>query len=334
MVEGPRIHEFLHEMRQAVVGDDENFVLIGETPGVTTDLALRFTDPAREELDMVFSFEHMNLDHGPNKFDLEPMQPGALIDCLARWQVDIGAGWCGIYLENHDQPRSVTRFGQESGPDAPQVGPATANRSAMALALANIPQRGTAFVYQGEEIGMINAGFTSIDQIRDVESLNYLNAGGSMASVDFMGRDNARTPMQWDATQGAGFTTGTPWIDVPERGRAINVAAEKVGPDEKWTDHAEASVFGFYRELLRLRRENPIIGTGDYQRIATDSPNLYAYQRTDATGRLIVVVNLSNENCTISRESLNYQELLLELGELSFDDTISIGPWSGFIAWA
>ncbi|MDR2564594.1 MAG: alpha-glucosidase [Bifidobacteriaceae bacterium] len=184
---GPRIHEFLRELRAAVApaGNPGGFALIGEMPGISAEQAVAYTDPERRELDMVFPFDHMDLDHGAGKFDVLELAPGALADRLADWQERLGrTGWVGLYLSNHDQPRPASRFGDGS--------PAAAK----ALGLAMHLQRGTAFCYQGEEIGMVNPGFTDVGELRDVESLRHLEAGGSLAGVAAMGRDNARLPMQ------------------------------------------------------------------------------------------------------------------------------------------
>ncbi len=205
---GPRIHEFLHELRHEVLaGRDGPFVIVGETPGATVEQARLFTDPARCELDMVFQFEHMGVDQGPDgKWDVQPLDVRALKETFRRWQNGLAdCGWNSLYWCNHDQPRPVSRFGD----DGPYW-----RESATALATVLHLQRGTPFVYQGEEIGMRNRTFASADDFTDIESVNHYRAatarGQSPAVVldalRRMSRDNARTPFQWDAGPGAGFT--------------------------------------------------------------------------------------------------------------------------------
>lgn len=241
---GPRIHEFLQEMhREVFAGRPERLLTVGEMPGVTVEEARLFTDPARAEVDMVFQFEHVGLDHGDGKFDVTPLNLLDLKASLGRWQDGLaGTGWNSLYWNNHDQPRVVSRFGDD--------GPAHRVRSATMLATVLHLHRGTPYVYQGEELGMTNALFTSIGDFRDIESLNhYAEAvdGGAdparvLAGLRAMGRDNARTPMQWDASPHAGFTSGTPWIPVNPNHTEVNAAAAYDDP---------ASVFHHYHAADR-----------------------------------------------------------------------------------
>ncbi len=213
---GPRIHEFLAEMRREVFGGRPGtFLTVGEMPGVTVEQARLYTDPERGEVDMVFQFEHVGLDQGGTKWDVRPLQLPALKASLARWQDGLAAtGWNSLYWNNHDQPRAVSRFGCEA--------PEHRVRSAQLLATVLHLHRGTPYVYQGEELGMTNAEFAGIGDFRDIESVNhYAHAVASgaepsavLAAMRAMSRDNARTPMQWDDGEQAGFTTGTPWIPV------------------------------------------------------------------------------------------------------------------------
>lgn len=285
---GPRVHEFLQEMhREVFAGREGELITVGETPGVTTDHAVLFTDPARAEVDMVFQFEHVDVDHGPaGKFDPQPLDLVRLKTIVHRWQEALAErGWNSLYWDNHDQPRVVSRFGDDRDHWA---------ESAKALAAVLHLQRGTPYVYQGEEIGMTNAGFTSIDQYRDVEALN---AYDELRALDMpedrildglaaMSRDNARTPVQWDASPHAGFTTGTPWLPATANHAWLNAAAQREDPD---------SVAAFYRELIALRHRIPVVAHGDFTMLLPVDPRVFAYRRELDDTRLTVVANLSGE---------------------------------------
>ena len=285
---GPRVHEFLQEMhREVFAGREGELITVGETPGVTTDHAVLFTDPARAEVDMVFQFEHVDVDHGPaGKFDPQPLDLVRLKAIVHRWQEALAErGWNSLYWDNHDQPRVVSRFGDDRDHWA---------ESAKALAAVLHLQRGTPYVYQGEEIGMTNAGFTSIDQYRDVEALN---AYDELRALDMpedrildglaaMSRDNARTPVQWDASPHAGFTTGTPWLPATANHAWLNAAAQREDPD---------SVAAFYRELIALRHRLPVVAHGDFTMLLPEDPRVFAYRRELDGTRLTVVANLSGE---------------------------------------
>ncbi|MGH3348101.1 MAG: alpha-amylase family glycosyl hydrolase, partial [Nocardioides sp.] len=206
---------------------------VGETPATTVEQGLLYTDPTRAELDMVFQFEHVDLDSGPGgKWDVVPMTSRDLVDSLARWQEGMGdVGWNSLYLGNHDQPRCVTRFGDDS--------PEHRVRSAKALATLLHLHRGTPYIYQGDELAMANAPFRDINDTRDIESHNAYRAALSrgqdpdraMAAIRYKGRDNARTPMQWDSTAHGGFTTGSPWLEVSPDHVTVNAAAQVDDPD-------------------------------------------------------------------------------------------------------
>ncbi|MEE2037141.1 alpha-glucosidase [Nocardiopsis sp. CT-R113] len=285
-VNGPRLHEFLHEMhREVFAGRD--VLTVGEMPGVGVEQARVHTDPANRELDMVFQFEHVDLDHGPGgKFDPRPLDLRDLKRSLNRWQEGLGGvGWNSLYWNNHDQPRAVSRFGDER----------FRVESATALATTLHMMKGTPYVYQGEELGMTNAHLTDIADYRDVETLNHhrvtVGAGKAdpdtaMAGIARMSRDNARTPMQWDASPNAGFTTGTPWIGVNPNHVEIN--AEAAVADQ-------GSVFHYYRRLIALRKEHPVIVHGRFEPLAEDDPAVYAYARILDDRVLTVLVNWSAE---------------------------------------
>ena len=234
---------------------------------------------------MVFQFEHVGLDHGISKFRPRPLEPGELAASLVKWQEGLhDVGWNSLYLENHDQARSVSRFG-----DADEHWYASATALATMLHL----MRGTPYVYQGQELGMTNAPFSVIDDYRDVESLNAyaeeVASGTAVADalygLSLMSRDHARTPMQWDATTNAGFTSGTPWLAVNPNHDRINAAAQLGDP---------GSVFEYYRQLIALRHERPVVAHGSFERADAGHPAILAYERAHGAERLLVVVNLTS----------------------------------------
>ena len=299
---GPRIHEFLHEMHEAVYAD-RAVLTVGEMPGVTIDEARLFTDPERREVDMVFTFEHMHLDQGPlGKWDPRPLHLPDLKLNLAAWQEGLGErGWNSLYWNNHDQPRVVSRFGD----DSPEHRVASAKTLGTVLHLL----RGTPYVYQGEELGMTNAHLDSIAGYRDIETLNHhaeqvglgADAAQVLASMAPRSRDNARTPMQWDATEHAGFTTGTPWLPVNPNHSTINAEAARAD---------QGSVFHHYRRLIELRHSLPVVVDGDFTLLLPEHEQVFAYTRTlAATGdepaqTLLVVANLSSADVTVRLDGL------------------------------
>jgi oligo-1,6-glucosidase len=282
---GPRIHEFLQEMhREVFAGRPGELLAVGETPGVTVEEARQFTDPARGELDMVFQFEHVRLDQGPSKWDVHPLRLRDLKASLNRWQVGLAeCGWNSLYWNNHDQPRVVSRFGDDGEHRV---------RSAKLLGTILHLHRGTPYVYQGEELGMTNAPFHGIEDFRDIESLNHYAeavADGHareevLASLRAMGRDNARTPMQWDASEHAGFTTGTPWIPANPNHGHVNAEAAQADPD---------SVFHHYRRLIELRHTEPVVAHGDFTMLLPDDERVYAFTRRLGDVELLVLGNFS-----------------------------------------
>ncbi len=287
-IAGPRIHEFLAELhREVFAGRTGTFLTVGEMPGVTLEQARLFTDPARREVDMVFQFEHVGLDQGQTKWDVRPLDLRALKASFGRWQDGLAeVGWNSLYWDNHDQPRAVSRFGS----DAPEHRVASAKLLGTVLHL----HRGTPYVYQGQELGMTNTGFTGIDDFRDIESINHQLAATAagrpadevLASLRAMSRDNARTPMQWDAGEHAGFTTGTPWIPVNPNSVEINAAAQ-------WAD--PGSVLHHYRALVALRHAEPAVVHGDFTLLLPDDPVVYAFTRRLGATELLVVANFSAE---------------------------------------
>lgn len=316
---GPRLHEYLQEMRREVFDGRDALLTVGEMPGVSTEEALLTTDPARKELNMVFQFEHVGLDHGTSKFDPRPLPPGALAASLTTWQDALGdVGWNSLYLSNHDQPRSVSRFGNDA-----QYWRASATALATMLHL----QRGTPYVYQGEEIGMTNGFFPDRDDFRDVESLNFYALSGELGldaeqvlnGMRRNGRDNARTPVQWDGSAEAGFTTGTPWIGVNPNYTWLNAAAQ-------YAD--EASVFNYYRRLIALRHERTVVANGTFTRVDTGKPQVFAFERTLGDEVLRIAVNLSDDPVDVVLPGAwQHASLLLS----NYDDAVSgaagLRPW-------
>jgi len=284
---GPRIHEFLAEMHREVFADHpEQLLAVGEMPGVTIEDARLFTDPARAEVDMVFQFEHVGLDHGPGgKFDTRPLRLTDLKASFGRWQAGLAdAGWNSLYWDNHDQPRIVSRFGDDG---------AYRRESATMLATVLHLHRGTPYVYQGEELGMTNAHFTRFEQYQDIESLRHISearARGHSTDEELleglarMSRDNARTPVQWDASEHAGFTTGTPWLPVNANHVTINAEVERSDP---------RSVFHHYRRLVALRHDDPVVALGDFTMLLPDDEHVYAFTRRLGAESLLVLGNFT-----------------------------------------
>lgn len=286
---GPRVHEYLQEMHREVFdGRPGALLTVAETPGVTLEQARGYTDPVRREVDMVFQFEHMGIDRGTSKWDVLPLDLRALKENFHRWQAGLAdVGWNSLYWDNHDQPRVVSRFGSD----------AREHRVASAKALATVLHlhHGTPYVYQGEELGMTNMAFTGIEDFRDIESINHsLHATASgvpaaevLASLRAMSRDNARTPMHWDATEHAGFTTGPPWIAVNPNHKEINAA-------DQWAD--PGSVLQHYRALIALRHTEPAVVFGDFTLLLPDDPVIWAFTRRYEGVELLVLANFSADD--------------------------------------
>ncbi len=303
---GPNIHTYLHEMNQKVLSKYD-IMTVGEMPGVTTEEAKLYTAEERQELQMVFQFEHMDLDSGEGgKWDIKPCSLLALKQNLTKWQKALEqTGWNSLYWNNHDQPRVVSRFGNDK---------AYRIESAKMLATVLHMMKGTPYIYQGEEIGMTNVRFDSIDKYRDIETLNMyhekvIERGEDkekvMQSIYIKGRDNARTPMQWDATEYAGFTTGKPWIGLNPNYKEINV--EQALQDSN-------SIFYYYKKLIELRKKHEIIVYGTYDLILEDHPSIFAYIRKWEDEELLVIANFTEDECVfkIPKEiTYNSSELLI-----------------------
>ena len=322
---GPRLDEFLAEMNREVGLDALHLLTVGEMPGSTLEVAQRVTDPERHELTMVFTFEHMDLDGAPgNKWSLVPLQLPRLKQNLALWQDGLAdTGWNSLYFDNHDQPRAVSRFGDDS----------SEHRVASAKTLATVLHlhRGTPYVYQGEELGMTNAPLTAIDQYLDVESLNYhalataggLSEGDVLASLAAKSRDHARTPVQWDDGAHAGFTTGTPWCAVNPNHTTINAEAAR---------HDPASVFAHFQRLIRLRHENEVVREGRFRLLLPEHDRLWAFTRTLADQVLLVVANCWSEPTEIPIDELPLLDgAALVLGTHDEGSPTVLAPWESRI---
>ena len=304
---GPRLHEFIQEMNREVLSKYD-CMTVGEAPGSTPEVARLFTDPDRKELNMIFTFEHMNIDRVPGsvnrKWALKPFDLRELKRVMSDWQYKLaGRGWNALYFENHDQPRVISRWGND-----------TEYREECAKAYATVlhGMQGTPYIYQGEEIGMTNVAF-ELEEYEDIEVRNAFQElvvnGKSITREEFQkavwnkSRDNGRTPMQWDDSENAGFTTGTPWFRVSDRYQEINVknALEK-----------KDSVFYYYKELIRLRHEEPLLTEGEYRLILPEDEHIFAYLRQTEKEGWLVAANLSEK--TLPSEPL--REFVKEMQEV------------------
>ncbi|MBP2000928.1 oligo-1,6-glucosidase [Paenibacillus shirakamiensis] len=279
-----RVHTLLQNLNDRVLYYYD-IMTVGETSGLGPEKALEYVGDTRRELNMVFQFEHMYLDAaspGSGKWDIKSWSLLDLKKVMSQWQTVLhDKGWNANYLGNHDQPRSVSRFGNDLQCRIP---------SAKMLATFLLTLEGTPYIYQGEEIGMTNPAFDSIDDYRDVETLNFYHEKRDqgipeeevMKAVRRKSRDNARTPMQWDNTDHAGFTSGTPWIDVNSNYMEVNAANAVKDPD---------SIYNYYKEMIKLRKEHPILVYGEYHLLLPDDPDIYAYTRTSNEGTILVILN-------------------------------------------
>ena len=324
---GPNVHKYLREMREKVLRHYD-LLTVGECSGLTVQEACQYANDDGTELNMAFHFEHMDLDGGEsfkwnrNKIDLVELKA-----LLTKWQKELdGKAWNSLYWCNHDQPRIVSRLGNDSTPELRE-------KSAKAIALTIHMMQGTPYVYEGEELAMTNAPFGGLEDFRDIESINAYNelvGSGRMGSEEMLGflryksRDNSRTPMQWDAGKNAGFSEGEPWIMVNPNYREINAAEQLARPD---------SVFRFYQELIRLRHTHKLIVYGSYDLILPEDRQLFAYTRTLGDQRLLCVVNLSDEPaaCEVPEEFAAAQKLI-EVGQPSISGgRAELAPWDAFV---
>lgn len=297
--DGRHVHEFLQEMvRESGI---EGMVTVGEMSSTTLGNCIRYSCPQDKELSMVFNFHHLKVDYKDgDKWQLMPPDIKSLKELFARWQegMQAGQGWNATFWCNHDQPRAVSRFGDEG---------IWREKSAKMLGACIHLMRGTPYIYQGEEIGMTNAGYASIDQYRDVESLNYYeilcregkSSAEALAILAARSRDNGRTPMQWSAEAYAGFSSHKPWLLPPDNYKKINVEAARQDKD---------SIFAFYQQLIRLRHEREIIAEGKISFLEKENEDVIAYERTLGTERLVVLCNFRGREVSLKEKSLqDYQ---------------------------
>jgi oligo-1,6-glucosidase len=318
-INGPRLMEFLGEMKENVLSRYD-ILTVGETPLVTTQDAIMIANEETGVLKMVFQFEHMDLsaETGAEFGTIQPWKLSDLKTVMTRWQKDLeGRAWNSIYLGNHDQPRSVSQFGDDGRYRV---------ESAKMLATFIHMLQGTPYVYQGDEIGMTNVAFESIDDYRDVATLNlYKEVVGekgvdpqlALQVIHAKSRDNARTPIQWDATEQAGFTTGTPWIQVNPNYKEINVAAALADPN---------SIFHYYKKLIQLRKQNPVIVYGAYDLLLGQHEEIYAFTRTLQQERLVVILNFSRNSPVFylpQNISFSSAELLISNYDVDINENFS-----------
>ncbi|MCI8930761.1 MAG: alpha-glucosidase [Lachnospiraceae bacterium] len=286
-VNGPKVHAYLQEMNEKVLSKYD-IMTVGETPAVTTELAKQYAGEDTHELNMVFQFEHVEGDGKYGKWTDEKVPLIRLKKIMSKWQTELyGKAWNSLFWDNHDQPRAVSRFGDDR-PEHREV-------SAKMLATCLHMMQGSPYIYQGEELGMTNYPFRSEEEFRDIESVNAIKEwcdSGVVSKEDFWpcllkkSRDNARTPVQWDDTENAGFTTGRPWIGVNPNYTEINAKAETAD---------ENSVFHYYKKLIALRKQNPIMVYGKYELLLEDSEELFVYTRTLEEEKLLVVCSFSDK---------------------------------------
>ena len=324
---GPHVHEYLQEMRQKALNNADT-ITVGECSGVTLEEAKKYARSDEKELNMVFQFEHMDVDSDEKagKWTTRKMDLRDLKKILTRWQKGLqDIAWNSLYWENHDQPRSVSRFGNDSD-EYREI-------SAKMLATCIHMMQGTPYVYQGEELGMTNCPFNTLDNFRDLESINAfhelteqgkMTEEDMMAAISYKGRDNARTPMQWDDSAYAGFSTANPWIMVNPNYTKIN-AKDQV--------NREDSVFKYYQKLIKLRHESELIVYGTYDLILDDDKDIYAYIRTLGDEKLIVYCNFSENTREVElpEEFTNGKVLISNYIDAKVNQKITLRPYEAIV---
>ncbi|HEL0704740.1 glycoside hydrolase family 13 protein [Streptococcus equi] len=321
---GPRLHEYLKEMNQASFGNHD-LMTVGETWGATPEIARQYSRPENKELSMVFQFEHIGLQHKPNapKWDYAAeLNVPALKEIFSKWQTELklGEGWNSLFWNNHDLPRVVSIWGNDT---------VYREKSAKAMAILLHLMRGTPYIYQGEEIGMTNYPFERLSDVNDIESLNYakeamangMSEEAVLDSICRVGRDNARTPMQWSSQKNAGFSTADQtWLPVNPNHQEINVASALADPD---------SVFYTYQKLIQLRQTQDWLVEADYQLLQT-SDKVFAYKRQLGREIYLVVVNLSNQE-QFFEESLHKAQVIISNTDVqAVVESQQLEPWDAF----
>ena len=326
-IHGPNVHNYLQEMNEKVLSKYD-LMTVGETPGVTPELAKQYAGENTHELNMVFQFDHVDVQGKYGKWTDRKRPLPELKAILSKWQTELyGEAWNSLFWDNHDQPRAVSRFGN----DAPEYRTTSAKMLATCLHM----MQGTPYIYQGEELGMTNYPFEDPSDFRDIESINaYAEwcASGRVAHEEFWpcmlftSRDNARTPVQWDDTEHAGFTTGTPWISVNPNYKEINAKAELADPN---------SVFHYYQKLIVLRKQYPVIVYGKYELLLPEDENLFVYTRTLENEKLLTVCNFSEkeQEFGIPEEFADAQCLIANLPNDYAKGQIALKPYEAFVLY-
>ena len=327
-VHGPRVHEFLQEMNREVLSRYD-IMTVGETSGVTIEEAQKYAGEAGKELNMVFQFEHVDNGSGDyGKWTTEKYDFKEFKRIMIKWQEELqGKAWNSLFLGNHDQPRSVSRFGNDN--------PAYRETSAKMLATCLHMMQGTPYVYQGEELGMTNVYFDKLEDYRDIESINFfteLTESGLMTPEYMMkclmlrSRDNARTPMQWDDSEQAGFTDGESWIKVNPNYKEINAAQQLKDPN---------SIFHYYQKLISLRKEKDIIVYGEFEPLYRDDEQIFVYTRKLDQEKLLTVCNFSERNAEmeIPEEFKGAECLITNLDRTVFEGKIVLKPYEAFVLY-
>ncbi|MCM0647623.1 alpha,alpha-phosphotrehalase [Clostridium swellfunianum] len=329
--DGPRVHRYLKELNKESFGKQDDVITVGEMSSTTIDNCIRYSNPEERELSMVFNFHHLKVDYKDgDKWTLMNFDFKKLKDILNSWQVGMekGNGWNAVFWCNHDQPRIVSRFGDDK---------VYQMESAKMLATAVHMLRGTPFIYQGEEFGMTNPYFSSIEQYRDIETINYysilkqqgVEEDKIIKILQAKSRDNSRTPVQWNNSANGGFTTGTPWISVCSN--YMNINADNALKDEN-------SIYYHYKQLIQLRKEQDIIAYGDYKPLLENHKKVYAYMRSYKNEKLIVINNFYGENTYIDlSDEFNFKEYKSKILTSNYRDSsekfskISLRPYESIV---
>ena len=325
--DGPKIHQYLKELNENTFGKYDDIITVGEMSSTTIDNCLKYSNPDEKELSMVFNFHHLKVDYKDgDKWKLKDFDFEQLKSLFNEWQGRMmeGDGWNAVFWCNHDQPRIVSRLGDDQNYH---------EESSKMLATAVHCLRGTPYIYQGEEIGMTNAYFNDINQYKDVESLNYFNIlqeQGCTESETYdiimaRSRDNARTPMQWNAEENAGFSTGRPWIETIHNYQTINVEQNL---------NNEHSILNHYKSLIQLRKQYDVIAYGGYEPILTDHQSIYAYRRTYKDEELIVINNFYGQEVTLDLnldQISHYTCLLSNYESKPLSQNITLKPYESLV---
>ena len=328
--DGPKIHQFLKELNKNTFGKDKDIITVGEMSSTTIDNCIKYSNPKENELSMVFNFHHLKVDYKNNdKWTLMDFDFALLKDIFESWQVGMqeGNGWSATFMTNHDQPRALSRFGDDKK---------YRQESAKMLATTIHMMRGTPYIYQGEEIGMTNPNFETIKEYRDVESINYyeilkkdgIDEKEILEILKAKSRDNSRTPIQWNDSENAGFTTATPWIPIAKNYKEIN--AKNVLNDR-------SSIFYYYKKLISLRKEYDIISDGSFKMILKEDKNVFAYLREYKNQKLIVLNNFYAKEAEIELDKnlLEAKEIKLIISnyeeEKDLSSNIKLKPYESLV---